>query len=521
MLTETAQTPRRNGLWRDMLEGWVVALTEPSVDTFRAQKARADPLKIVLGVGLLGLVIGLLALVTQPPALVESTENELVNLLRIIFFAEADFLIISLVLFLIARAFGGVGSFVEHSYLLSLIAAPLGIIVVAFLYVGEGLGLTLTAVLDPLSPLGIVGVLIVLFALYGLMSLFFALTAAHELRSSDTLYTVGVVVVGWGALRVASMFAAGEENIITTEWDFIADQWSKGNIQHLLLGHLWLIAFSVAIAVVVGVIIGVFITWPRRRPQRSHLVILIPLVIFFLVWAASSGLFGDGLADAIKDVTRDLDRALSRVGGFFGPLLDIVGAIVSKPAAVGMIGLLFTIILYLLYLAGDTASTLTLYVAGIILTIPSVALFGVFISPLGIGPFNAAFALILYAQLPILRNTYAGIRAVPPEVIEAGRGMGMTEMELLRKVKLPMAVPVIMTGVRVSIVMLIGIASIAAYIGNDTLGEYIFAGIQRAQEKWYIAGAVLIAILALVVDYFLGRIQDRLTPTGLKGRREV
>jgi osmoprotectant transport system permease protein len=143
------------------------------------------------------------------------------------------------------------------------------------------------------------------------------------------------------------------------------------------------------------------------------------------------------------------------------------------------------------------------------------------IKPLGIGPFNAAFALILYAQLPILRNTYTGIKAVAPEIVEAGRGMGMTELQLLLRVKLPMAVPVIVTGVRVSIVMLIGIAAIAAYIGNDTLGEYIFTGISRAQEKLYIAGAVLVSVLALAVDYFMGWLQNRLTPEGLKGRREA
>ena len=97
----------------------------------------------------------------------------------------------------------------------------------------------------------------------------------------------------------------------------------------------------------------------------------------------------------------------------------------------------------------------------------------------------------------------------------------MTELQLLLKVKLPMAIPVIMTGVRVAIVMLIGITAIAAYIGNDTLGEYIFSGISRAQEKRYIAGAILVAILALAVDYFLGWLQNLLTPKGLKGRREA
>ncbi len=205
--------------------------------------------------------------------------------------------------------------------------------------------------------------------------------------------------------------------------------------------------------------------------------------------------------------------------GLFGPLLDILAAIVSKPAAVGMIGMVFTVILYALFLAGESASELTLYIAGIILTIPSVALFGVLLRPLGIGPFNAAFALVLYAQLPILRNTYTGIKEVAPEIIEAGKGMGMTEMQLLRKVKLPLAIPVVMAGVRVSVVMLVGIAAIAAYIGNDTLGEYIFAGIQRLQEKLYVAGAILVAVLALAADYFLGWLQNRLTPEGLKGRR--
>jgi osmoprotectant transport system permease protein len=296
------------------------------------------------------------------------------------------------------------------------------------------------------------------------------------------------------------------------------------------LGHLWLVAFSVAVAVVVGVLIGVFITLPSRRPQLSHLLVLVPLALGLLLWAASSGMMGEETANLIMkgegvenwSGVKGWDRSLARVENIYvGPLLAIVAAIISKPAAVGMIIAVVTIILYALFLAGESASELTLYVAGIILTIPSVALFGVLIKPLGIGPFNAAFALILYAQLPILRNTYTGIKAVAPEITEAGRGMGMTELQLLLRVKLPMAIPVIMTGVRVSIVMLVGIAAIAAYIGNDTLGDYIFAGIQRAQEKRYYAGAILVAVLALAVDYFLGWLQDLMTPQGLKGRRET
>lgn len=519
MTTNVAQVPSRNGLWRGMLEGWVRVLTEPSLDTFRAQKSRADPLKTVLGVGLLGLVIGLWAVAVRSVALVTEAEAVLVGLLQVIFFTEADFFILSLILFFIARGFGGTGSFTQHSYLLSLVVVPLGIVMTAFVFVGNELGLTLMAVLNPLSPIGIVSIFIVIFSLYGLLLLLFAMQATHEMQSSSVVYTLGIPLVVWGLLRIAAMFAAGEENLITTEWAFIADQWIKGTAQELLWGHLWLVAFSVAIAVVLGVMIGVFITWPSRRPQVSHMVVLIPLVVCLLLWAASSGMMGNGVARPIGNMVRGWDRSLARVTGFFGPLCGILGAIVSKPAAVGMIGVIFTILLYVLFLAGESASETTLYIAGIILTIPSVALFGAMIKPLGIGPFNAAFALILYAQLPILRNTYTGIKEVAPEVIEAGRGMGMTEAQLLRQVKLPMAVPVIMTGIRVSIVMLIGIAAIAAYIGNDTLGGYIFDGISRAQEKRYIAGAILVAALALAMDYFLGWLQNILTPEGLKGRR--
>ncbi|MBN1315802.1 MAG: ABC transporter permease subunit [Anaerolineales bacterium] len=519
MPAKVAQLQEQNGLWREMMAGWVSALTEPSLDTFRAQKTRADPLKTVLGVALLGLVVGLWALALKPASLVINTDKVFVDLLRIIFFAETDFFILSLILYFIARGFGGEGSFIQHSYLLSIVTVPLGMIVTAFLFVSDKLGLTLTAVLNPLSPIGIVSIFFILFALYGFLLLLFALRAAHEMPASAVFYTVGLPLIIWSVLRVASMFAAGEENVITIEWKFISEQWAKGTLQELLIGHLWLVGFSVAIAVVLGVVMGVFITWPSRRPRFSHIVVLIPLALFIVLWAASSGLMGEELGDTIMDTGKGWQRSFKRVDGFFGPLLGIVGAIVSKPGAAGMICAAFTVILYALFLAGDAASELTLYIAGIILTIPSVALFGSLIRTLGTGPFNAAFALILYAQLPILRNTYTGIRSVSPEITEAGRGMGMTELQLLLKVKLPMAVPVIMTGVRVAIVMLIGITSIAAYIGNDTLGGYIFDGISRAQEKRYIAGAILVAALALAVDYFLGWLQNLLTPEGLKGRR--
>jgi len=370
MTTDEAQMQRQNGFWRELLNGWMSILTEPSLDTFRVQKSRADPLKTVLGVGLLGLVLGIWTLATKPVSLATGTETVVVELLRVIFFTEADFFIISLIVFLIAKAFAGTGSFSQQSYLLSLVTVPLGMIVVAFLFVGEKLGLTLTAVLNPLSPIGVVSILIILFALYGFLLLLFTLQVTHEMQSSAVFYTLGVILIGWGILRVATMFAAGEENIITTEWVFIADQWTKGTVQELFIGHLWLVAFSVSIAVVLGVMMGIFITLPARRPRFSHLVFLIPLALFFLLWAASSGLLGEGMADQIMSTTRDWSRSLKRIENlYFGPLLAIVAAIIAKPAAAGMILAVFTIILYTLYLAGETASDLTLYIAGIILQV--------------------------------------------------------------------------------------------------------------------------------------------------------
>ena len=136
-MANITQMQSKNGFWRELLNGWMSILTKPSLDTFHAQKARADPLKTVLGVSLLGLVLGLWALASKPVSLAPGTETVLVELLQVIFFTETDFFIISLILFFIAKGFGGTGSFLQQSYLLSLVTVPLGMIVVAFLFVAK------------------------------------------------------------------------------------------------------------------------------------------------------------------------------------------------------------------------------------------------------------------------------------------------------------------------------------------------------------------------------------------------
>lgn len=151
--------------------------------------------------------------------------------------------------------------------------------------------------------------------------------------------------------------------------------------------------------------------------------------------------------------------------------------------------------------------------ANIIQTIPSLALFG-FLLPV---PWLAAradrlaiLALALYALLPIIRNTHTGIRGVDPAVVEAARGMGMTETQLLLQVELPLAASVILSGVRVAMVISVGLATIAAAIGAGGLGELIFRGLAMVDDRVILAGAIPAALLALVADFGVGWLEGRL-----------
>lgn len=164
--------------------------------------------------------------------------------------------------------------------------------------------------------------------------------------------------------------------------------------------------------------------------------------------------------------------------------------------------------------------------ANILMTIPSIALFGLMLPLLsiigqGLGKVPAVTALVLYSQLPIIRNTYVAIKNVPPEIVEAGKGMGMNRWTRLREVELPLAVPVIIAGLRTAAVMNIGIASIAAYIGAGGLGVFIQQGIARVYDEMIIAGALLVALLAIFVDAGMVVLERVLTPKGTKITRKM
>src|SRR5438067_4233276 len=151
-------------------------------------------------------------------------------------------------------------------------------------------------------------------------------------------------------------------------------------------------------------------------------------------------------------------------------------------------------------------------IANVMQTIPSLALFG-FLIPLpfigGIGARTAIVALVLYSLLPIIRNTFIGISGVDPAIREAGRGMGMTDSQLLWKVEIPLALGVIFAGIRVATVIGVGVATIAAAVGAGGLGMFIFRGVSMVDSRLILAGAIPAAALALVADFGLGAVEKR------------
>jgi osmoprotectant transport system permease protein len=208
------------------------------------------------------------------------------------------------------------------------------------------------------------------------------------------------------------------------------------------------------------------------------------------------------MTDLIAFYARNSGEAL----GLLLQHLLLVGVSTLVAAAVGMpLGVALT--------RRPRWRTPVLGLANVFQTIPSLALFG-FLIPLpflgGIGARTAIVALVLYALLPIVRNTYTGIAGVDAAVREAGLGMGMTDGELLRLVELPLAAPVILAGVRIATVVGVGTATIAAAIGAGGLGVYIFRGVATVNDTLILAGALPAALLALAADAGLGLVERRL-----------
>ncbi len=156
------------------------------------------------------------------------------------------------------------------------------------------------------------------------------------------------------------------------------------------------------------------------------------------------------------------------------------------------------------------AAAVVLNFTNILMTIPSLALFSLLIPILGIGKVPAIVGLVAYTQLPIIRNVYTGIMTLNPSILEAARGMGLTERKILRSIKIPLAFPAMMSGIRTATVMGIGIGAIAGYIGAGGLGVYIFQGISRSSDQMIVVGAAIISLISIFTDQFLGRLQRKI-----------
>jgi osmoprotectant transport system permease protein len=152
---------------------------------------------------------------------------------------------------------------------------------------------------------------------------------------------------------------------------------------------------------------------------------------------------------------------------------------------------------------------IVLAITNFLYTIPSIALFGFLVIFTGIGDTSAIIALVIYGLLPIVRNTYVGIKEVDPQTIESALGMGSTDMQLLFKVQFPLALPVIFAGFRTMVIMTIAIAGIASFIGAGGLGDAIWRGISTNFPAMTIAGSLLVALLAIVTDFVIERVERR------------
>ncbi len=154
--------------------------------------------------------------------------------------------------------------------------------------------------------------------------------------------------------------------------------------------------------------------------------------------------------------------------------------------------------------------------ANAVQAMPSLAMLGFLIPFLGIGSKPSIVMIFLYSLLPIIKNTYIGLTNVDKSMIESGKGMGMTDGQLMRMVQFPLALPVIMAGVRISAVTAVGLTTLAALIGAGGLGQMIYRGISMVNNKMIISGAIPAMILALLVDFILGITEKAVTPKGLK-----
>jgi len=215
----------------------------------------------------------------------------------------------------------------------------------------------------------------------------------------------------------------------------------------------------------------------------------------------------DTVVGVFNFIIKNYSRILEYTGNHFSLVLTVLGFSLVLWISVG-----------LLISKYDRYANSVIGLANILFVIPSISLFGLFVTipQLGLGRKSAALALILYAMMPLVRNVYRGVKSVDRSVIEAGKGMGMTGTQILFQIQIPMAWPVVFAGIRVAVVMITGMATVATFIGERNLGRLIHHGITRGNADMIIAGAVVVSLIALILDFIMGQIEKKVTSPGLR-----
>ncbi len=210
-------------------------------------------------------------------------------------------------------------------------------------------------------------------------------------------------------------------------------------------------------------------------------------------------------------LTEIIDLIQSRWDFFLGLLVEHIQISLLSIVIAMVIGLTIGILIS----EYQKSSKVVIGIVNFIYTIPSISLLGFLIPLSGVGDATAVIALTVYALLPMVRNTHTGLTNVSPLLLEAATGMGSTKMQTLIKVKLPLAMPVIISGIRSMAVMTIALAGIASFIGAGGLGVAIYRGITTNNKAMTLVGSLLIAVLAIAVDFLIGRIEKMVKRHGL------
>lgn len=181
-----------------------------------------------------------------------------------------------------------------------------------------------------------------------------------------------------------------------------------------------------------------------------------------------------------------------------------------------LLGILFAVPIGILLTRTKRTAAIIIGLTSALQTVPSLALLALMIPIFGVGKIPAIIALFIYSLLPILRNTYIGIKEVSSDYKDAAKGMGMTNVQSIFMVELPIAMPTIMAGIRLAAVYVIAWATLASYIGAGGLGDFIFSGLNNYQPDLIFAGTIPVTILALAADLLLGLLEKKLTPRALR-----